>query len=495
VKHTPTDQQQAIIDTVTYHALTGSLDNPTTVTINAVAGSSKSTSLQWTAAYYHKVNPDGTFRYIVFGRLNYEEARVAFGHTAICSTVHQLAYQHMITNGHMKLLTNSNYLCWKDIPKTITQPYGRTAEAFEHIAAFCQEDTISLSTFCLEHSIDKAMTAFLFKLFEAMYAGHMPCTHDIYLKCFHIELVNGHIQLTPTDILAVDEVQDLSPIMLDLVKLYPAKVKVLVGDPYQSIFSFMGCINAFNHFPNAIKLSLSQSFRCSAQLASRVQQFVRTTFDPSFEFTGHTYTNQQLKTKAYLTRTNAALITKMIDYNRLGISYRLSTASKLTQMFEWPLALLRCKPGNIEKNPKFQHIQQAVNEWHREFTNETTQLSKNQYLLDLYPENLDLRAAAILTGRFPGKDIVDAYNHAKDHQNSNAPLSLMTVHTSKGATFDEVELDPDLNESISEVMHTIRLSKDDPEPYQPSPEELESLYIYYVACTRARYSVTNATYL
>lgn len=396
----------------------------------------------------------------------------------------------------MKLLANSNYLSWRDIPKTIKQPFGKTTEAFTIITEFCNDQETDFKKYASKHKIDLELVPFITKLLGAMYMGDMYCTHEIYLKCFHIALVHGEIDLEPVDILAIDEVQDLSPIMLDLIKLYPAKVKVLVGDPYQSIFSFLGCTNAFHHFPDAIKLHLSQSFRCSTELAFKVQDFVHKTFDDTFVFNGYDYPSITIKTKAYLTRTNNELITKMIELNKLKIPYKLSTKAKLNQMFEWPLALLRIKPGNIETNPKFTRLQHVVNIWGAS-PQLQKQFTKFQYILREFEENLDIVNAIKLIANpaFTPEDLIYAFKHAKLHQTTSAPLSLLTVHTSKGSTFDEVELAPDMNTSIEKVITRIQQYSQTPYPYIPTNEEIEGLYLYYVAVTRARYTVINAKYL
>lgn len=496
MSYTLTPQQEDIINTILSAASSGDALHPTVITVNAVAGASKSYTIQQAAAAFSKQNPTGVFRYLVFGALAATDARTEFGTSAIVSTVHALAYEYMIRRGHMRLLRNSNYLSWSDIPKHIKQPFGRTSEAFDIIADFCRDQSTDFKSFASETDVDYIMTAFCMQLLEAMYSGSMPCTHDIYLKCFHIDLVGGYISLEPVDILAADEVQDLSAIMLDLVKLYPAKVKVLVGDPYQSIFSFLGCVNAFHHFPKATRKLLTQSFRCSSEIAAKVQYFVRNTFDPDFTFVGYDYPTQVIKTRAYLTRTNNALIAKMIELNKSNTPYRLSTKSKLTQMFEWPLALLRIKPGGTETNPKFKSIQYAVNTWESTpYLKETS--TKFQYLLKEFPENLDLASAVklLVNPAFSPEDIINAYKHAKEHQTSNAPLSLLTTHTSKGSSFDEVELAPDMNESIADVMQFISAYRARGLSYDPTPEESEALYLYYVACSRARFRVLGATHL
>ena len=71
---------------------------------------------------------------------------------------------------------------------------------------------------------------------------------------------------------------------------------------------------------------------------------------------------------------------------------------------------------------------------------------------------------------------------------------LLTAHSSKGLEFDEVILAPDMNSSIELV--TSLIDEEGPEAIKGlSVPEIESLNLYYVACTRAIVRLRNATYL
>jgi F-box protein 18 (helicase) len=46
------------------------------------------------------------------------------------------------------------------------------------------------------------------------------------------------------DVVLIDEAQDLSPAIIDLVKKATSCAKIIVGDPHQQIYSFRGATNA-----------------------------------------------------------------------------------------------------------------------------------------------------------------------------------------------------------------------------------------------------------
>ena len=46
------------------------------------------------------------------------------------------------------------------------------------------------------------------------------------------------------DVLMLDEAQDAAPVMADIILQQEGCAKILVGDPHQEIYSFMGAKNA-----------------------------------------------------------------------------------------------------------------------------------------------------------------------------------------------------------------------------------------------------------
>ena len=265
----------------------------------------------------------------------------------------------------------------------------------------------------------------------------------------------------------------------------------MVGDRYQAIFKWMGCVNGFEVLRDeGISLPLPKSFRCSTAIAERVQSFMQTYIDDSFVFKGMDYEHQRIESRAYLTRTNAALISKMIDLDSLNIPYRLATQAKVQQIFSLPLALIYLTPGKKQYNPELKYLQEDVDEWasskalQEDFT-------KLKYIAHMHKDNPNVQAAVQLIAVYGPQRIIELSKSAESHKYSDDGVYLMTVHTSKGLSFDSVELADDVNESIEETINEL----DKRNGYIPSEQEMEGLCLYYVACSRARYEVTNAKYL
>jgi len=445
------------------------------------------------AEAFKNQNPNGTFRYLVYGRLAMEEARANFGTNAIVSNIHQLAYHHTLKNSNMWLLSKP-FATKADIPKSIKFKQSDAFDAIMLAGDFYKSESLKFSEFLkeLHYNSKESVIALAKKIIAAMFDGSMGCTHDAYLKLFHSKIVNGLIKLDPVDVLVIDEANDLNKIMLDLFKHYPAKLKILIGDPKQRIMSFMGCVNAFDYYPKAKQLTLSQSFRCNTNIAKRVQQFGRFALDDNFIFEGFGYENSEIKTRAFLSRTNADLIDKIIQLKKQKVPFKLATKQKVKQMFEVPLAVLRCKRFNKETSNRFKDLQEKVDIFYnsKDLQNEFGG-SRLKYLLSEIDDDIEIISAIRLIMNYGPETILSVYNEITHERHNNASYTLYTAHTSKGTTVDEVELSDSMNEAIEDTIFKLQKFKN----YEPDEEEIAELYLYYVAVTRARHNVINATYI
>jgi hypothetical protein len=95
-----------------------------------------------------------------------------------------------------------------------------------------------------------------------------PIDHDGYLKLF--ERRRGPL---PTELLLVDEAQDLAPAMLAIVDRQDAS-RLLVGDPAQRIYGWRGAVDAMaaSGYP---EVRLTRSFRFGAEIAASARRVVR----------------------------------------------------------------------------------------------------------------------------------------------------------------------------------------------------------------------------
>lgn len=465
--------------------------NPTkpVLKIKATAGAAKSSSLVEAIARYKRIDKQAKVLYLVFGNLASKEARAEFGSNAIVSTLHAYAYHRVV--GPYGLGEVKPFLTWKDIPKSIQRPFGRDQDIINIIHDYCESPFTSLDAYVdsiKDPTFAFSLVSIVKQLLNLMATGKMPVTHEFYLKLYHILVMRGTEKPEPVDRLLIDEAQDMSSMALDIIERIPAEQVVLVGDPNQRIFSFMNLIDGFARFTNATILELSQSFRVDRKYAPAIEYFLRTHLDKSAVFEGMLYPDNVVpKTKAYLTRTNASLIAKMIELNKSNTPYHLTHNLKIKQMFKLPLAVIYAKPGFPQRDSELKHFQELVDEWGKlpEFKREEQGL----YSFLMNHPNIDSAtiSAIKLILKFSKEDIIEAHDQAESHKKQACDLQLMTAHNSKGTTRDEVELDPDMDKALEDALSLKFKGTED--------ERRSELCLYFVACTRHRYKLHGANYL
>ena len=356
----------------------------------------------------------------------------------------------------------------------------------ESIKAFCLSSSTDYSSFCTDKDISK----YGLKYLDLMAHGKVDCSHDFYLKYFHILLASGDITYQPFDFILLDEAGDVNPVTAAIFELLPSNRKVAVGDQFQNIYSFNHTINYFKQAPaSAVTFDMTQSFRVSDKIAPKIEQFCRSYMNPKANFKG-VPASGTIKSTAVITRTNAALIDHMIQLNEQGTPYGLVRSPK--EIFRIPLMLCSLKYQSYVPDATYRHLQEHVDDWHEGTNIREAYKSPIMYIASLYPGDFQLQQAIRLIVKHGKPLIWDTYNLASAHYNSSQDIMLMTAHSSKGLEFDHVIIANDLNESISQVLTDIKSGV----PITSIPnQQAELLRLYYVACSRARVKLSNANQL
>ncbi len=256
--------------------------------VNAVAGSGKTTTL----LEYAKRRPKQRILYLTFNRSSSDEMKkkctVANLENITVQTFHALAYHH--ANGRHYELIN-DFSEWTIFDGYVKGEIDEKREKMLLISWLIKDMMI----FYLNSShiyIDKALLAsyrnetqpqnkvgillscyadFILKtlknILTQMKKGEIPAIHDFYLKMFHLS--------KPTlfyDIILIDEAQDLSSVMLDVLKIQKAS-RIFVGDTFQQIYAFRYAINALDKI-DCLEYSLTQTFRFGDPLARKIAKIV-----------------------------------------------------------------------------------------------------------------------------------------------------------------------------------------------------------------------------
>ena len=299
------------------------------IKINAVAGSGKTT----TVIQYAATRPAGSkILYLAFNKSVKLEAAKKFKEkrlpNVIVETAHSLAYKNIVFRHGYKVRS----LGYKT--HEIAELLGLKGNGEKHheyvvanhinkfIAFFCNSDKPKVQDINYLDTISDAKaktfvkTFYHFietqsrKLLAKMDKGEIEITHDFYLKKF--QLLNP---VLPFDYILFDEGQDASPAMLDIF-LKQRATKVIVGDTNQQIYSWRYAVNSLEKTDFAI-FNLSHSFRFGSSIANLATQVIFwknqiAAINPvAIKGLG---TNEEIKTKAVIGRTNLGLLLKAIEY-------------------------------------------------------------------------------------------------------------------------------------------------------------------------------------
>jgi len=472
-----TPEQQAIIQ----HVLT---TNGLTM-VSAVAGSGKTTLLVALANRMAEGNPAPGL-YLAYNKSVAMEAQTKFPDFISCMTTHSLAYTPTVRAKGSKL--HLGKFTYRQIHESID--YDFKCEIVDHIRTFCLSSFLNIDDYGKFHDLTPRLLEYLHKYLDQMLEGKTECTHDFYLKLYHIMLANGNISYEPFSIIALDESGDLNPVTLEIFKLLPAEKKVMVGDPHQNIYQFNHTINCFSVMADqGTYLPMTKSFRVDHRIAKRIQKYCQAYLSEDMLFEGIEITNPKVETRAFISRTNSALVRKLMELNKLHIPY--GTIRDVKDIFALPLTLCALKPGGFTSNSEFKYLQDDANTYGKSKELQDRYKTVLMYLKDLHEGDLALQQAISIIFQYGKADVIACHEQAKKHSKKEQNYMIGTVHSCKGLEFDSVELADDMNQSIAGIVLSMKLDPD----YILTTEERAELNLYYVGASRAKKELHNAKYL
>lgn len=468
-----TQEQQTILDHVV--STTG------LTLIDSVAGSGKTTMLVNIANTIQHTNG----LYMAYNKSIATEASHKFPKTTNCVTTHKLAYAATVKPYKLKL----GDFTYRSIIERVS--YDIKIEVLDSIKEFCLSRYTSFNEYAADNKLSSVVSKLCSAYLDMMQHGTIECNHEFYLKFFHILLANGIVEYEPFDFIMLDEFGDANEVTIEIFRLLPSARKIAVGDPFQNIYTFNHTINGFDVLQNEGTLfRMSQSFRVADYIATRIDKFAVKYLDPNMKFIGVPMTNTTINTRGFITRTNGALISKMIELNQTGTSYGLVRSAN--EIFKLPLMLVNIKYEGLIQDPTYKHLQLDINDWFESDELQDKYSTVLSYLGNLYEDDVQLVQAINLVLKHKKAAIMNAYSEARKHEKSNQSYILATAHSCKGLEFDEVTLSQDMNNSIEKIIEKLKagLTRD-----TLTRSEIEALNLYYVGCSRAAKVLNNANYL
>lgn len=456
-----TKQQQAIISTIKQ-------DSCTLLSVQAVAGAGKTSTL---VAISEALDVKHGL-YLAFNKAIADEAKTKFPNTIECRTLHSLAYAFIVAGTSRKI---------KELTADDINEKGMSTKDKYEVLTLLNRFFASSSLDIEEFLADNPLLPTCYKYLHLMEDAAIDCTFGFILKRFQVLVHLNLVKLPHYDLLLLDEAGDVTACSLDLFNHIPAKKKVMTGDPIQNINSFMHTINGFEEMSTqGIHLPLTQSFRVSEAIATQVEAFCHKYISRTMEFKGVPISNPTINSIAYLSRTNAQLIDRMIKLHQLGTKYTL--LRPLESIFALPLTMANLNNPRWGRRDEFTHIYTAVDRWEGSPELQLHYKTSLSYLKHYFIHDIQIQSAIALILKYGAKGVIDTYYTAKAMNKPRQVVTIATAHVSKGQEYDHVYIEDDLN---SYCINAI-------ENQYESEDTMQAYYLYYTACTRARIRLDNA---
>lgn len=467
------------------------------ITINAVAGSGKTTTIIEYAATRPKTS---RILYLAFNRSVKLEAEKKFSARKLSNvkveTAHSLAYRHMMQTRRYEVKAQGYKT--HEIAELL-QLQGTGEKHAEYVIAshiskfityFCNSDKARVQDLnYLDTIYDQKAKAFaksIYKYIEdgtrlllaKMDKGEIPIIHDFYLKKFQL----SHPVL-PYDYILFDEAQDASAAMLDVFMKQKA-VKVIVGDMHQQIYSWRYAVNSLAK-TDFQTLNLSTSFRFPTEIAALANDILlwknhlEVSSPVSIKGSG---VEKKEKTRATIARTNLGLL-----FNAIGF---ITDNRKVKHIYF---------EGNInsytyaDDGASLYDVLNLYNEKKDAIRDKLILSMKDIDELEEYiekSEDMQLGMMVEIVKEY-GNEIYDILRslknlHTGDEDKSKAEMIFSTVHRAKGMEYDIVHLVDDfITETKLEKLAAEKDSKTNKEPLNLVKLN-EEINLLYVAVTRTK---------
>lgn len=472
-----TEEQQHVVDEVLSN-------DERIITVNSIAGSGKTSTGE---AVIKAFKPKHGF-YTAFNKAIINDSAKKFGSLLECRTIHSLAYNIVKPSTNIE---NLHYL-------TIKEPisYEEKSLVIDTIDGFYRSASTDIETYAATHIDNEDLQYLVIQYVNMMLEGKIPPTFNFLLKILHLMLLDKEIELD-YDLLILDECQDTTAVTLEIFKLINAKRKIMFGDKFQNIYSFMNTVNAFEELENTNELKLTKSFRCTPNIASRVQVYGTQFLDSNFIYEGNEKLISNKDDIAYISRTNASLIKRMMKLLDEGKGFILTR--DLNEIFAFAIALQNASEGKPVFDKRYKYLQV---EYKKYLDLKSKYRDYFDYIKRVLPEEKGLNSTCDILFNLKNKK-TNIYQLKEQIENvrRDSNIIVTTAHTFKGLEADSVYIEDDLNSDIKDAHDTIINHK---MIYEGNIEDIrkylnkgtrEELNLYYVALTRAKTKLYNVKYL
>lgn len=441
----PTAEQQHIVD----EHVAGK-----TIAVRALAGTGKTSTLRMMAA----ATPTEFGQYLAFNKAIVKEVKGTTPRSLNVCTVHALAmqafggpYRHrldmprMRSNELARLLRVDPIYIRYGVQTKVLQPGKLASLAQRAVRAFCLSDDAEPAEHHVPYldgiDVPDARGNRTWENNNAVRAELMPAVrrawedlgrpdgqiaynqdHAYYFKRW----VETEPQI-PVSYIVVDEAQDLSRVMLQLLVGQNAARVSYVGDPYQQLYDYLGAVNSLDRVSTEATGTLTQSWRFGDAVAERanlvlglLEADVRVVGNPSVR----SRIGELVLPEAIMCRTNATAVRYVLEFVRDGIPCHLVGGNKQLVAFANAVQQLR------ETGSTYYHDLACFTSW--------------QEVVDYVeadPAGSDLKLMVDLVEEFGVEAILTALDHTVEVD--DAAITVSTAHKVKGMQWGSVQLAED----------------------------------------------------
>ncbi len=411
--------------------------------------------------------------YTAFNKAIVEEGVSRFRGTYIeCKTFHALAYRYAKPE---KSIETFSYRC---ITERLT--YAEKRRVISTIDKFYVSSATCMYEFFAEaykdHPREEYLTDICAKYVEGMADGEINPTFNFLLKCLHLMLVEGTVSID-VDIVILDEINDVTAVSLEIFKLINAPKKLGLGETHQAIYQFLNLVNGFEELADkATTMYFTQSYRCSTQIAERINKSMVKNLDSNFKFIG---TDEPVANglTLYCTLTNASIVS--VIYDRLRSNKGFQLLRKPADIFAAPLAVLTASQGKKPYQRQYHYLLDLFEEYKDQTRHKTFFKFLNSELND---EEINNAVKLLMKLATNGVNLFTLYTEAKNAK-VDKTYTIATVFTSKGLEYETVYIADDLNTRFKAACDGNIDNHD---------EAVTAKRCYYVACSRAGSLLRNS---
>ena len=468
------------------------------IAVNAAAGSGKSSTLELLC----RDNPSLNILVVAFNKDIATELKNRLPQNVDAKTIHSACYRPCAMGTKAKLFTKSGK-DYDTVQDTVLADLDMD-ESFNRdlrdnvmkgmqlcMTQLVSPDSEEFFALCDRFDVDSTFEDFSIYVRDALNVnnrvyktkGTISFTDMIYQP-----YINNNIQ-TLYDVVMVDEAQDLSPLMQAIV-LKLGRRKVIVGDPYQSIYGFTGAsVTSFQDMvkaTNAVELPLSVCYRCPASHLDMAREIVPTIQNRPGAIEGEVnlskdddFLLEQVKPKdLVMCRTNAPLLSLAFRLLKLNKPVKL----KGKDMVENIVSIFRKMSGTKKHGQvPFDQLSDKIDKWYEAELKKLERRKNSDVAQLVLKDTLEcveiLWANALAEGVNNLDDFKTFVGKLYDDDDKTNVIHLSSVHKSKGLEAD----------------NTFIIGYDELMPHPMATSEaakIQEINLKYVAITRAKKSLT-----